>query len=124
MTDGLRPALEQLACAASVPIAIAVPSERFPEMVESTAYFTISEALANVVKHSRATRADVSVARSNEDLVVQVRDDGVGGANPSVSSGLAGLADRVAAIGGRFTVESPAGCGTTVTAMLPVRDVG
>ncbi len=119
-TDGLSAAVEQLASRTPVPVTIAANGDRFPETVESTAYFVVSEALANVAKYARASRADVTLARRNGSLHVEVSDDGVGGADPHAGSGLAGLQDRVAALDGHLTVESHAGTGTRVTAELPL----
>ena len=78
-----------------------------------------SEALTNAAKHADASKVSVSAGRRNGALVVRIRDDGIGGAVPSAGSGLAGMTDRVAALGGSLTVESPAGRGTVVTAELP-----
>jgi signal transduction histidine kinase len=119
-TDGLPPALEQLAARAPLPVAISAPEERFSEAIESTAYFVVCEALANVDKYAQATCAQVAVERRNGRLVVEISDDGVGGAHAELGSGLAGLADRVAALDGRLTVESPNGQGTKIVAELPL----
>jgi signal transduction histidine kinase len=93
---------------------------RLPAGVETTAYFVVAEALTNVVKHARATSADVGVTIDAEVLVVEVRDDGRGGADPAAGTGLTGLRDRVEAAGGRLRVDSPTGRGTTVRAELAV----
>jgi len=121
LTDrGLGPALEGLAARATVPVALDVPrEERLPPPVEAAAYFLVSEALANVAKYSGATHAEVRVERRDGHALVEVRDDGVGGADPARGSGLAGLSDRVAALDGRLAVESPAGRGTVVRAEIP-----
>lgn len=119
-TDGLGPALEQLACRALVPVSIEATSERFDPAVESTAYFVAGEALANVAKYANASHAEVRVKRLDGHLLVEICDDGVGGARPSGASGLAGLVDRVAAQGGVLTVHSPPGAGTRVTVDLPI----
>ncbi len=119
-TDGLSPALRQLAAVAPLPVSVDAPDERYPETVESTAYYVVCEALANVAKHAAASRAEVSVARSNGRLVVCVSDDGVGGADIAAGTGLAGLADRVAAIEGTLTVKNDPVGGARVTAELPV----
>ena len=87
------------------------------------AYFVCSEALANVIKSSRASRARISARRSGDRVEVVIDDDGVGGADPSRGSGLRGLADRVEALGGAFAIESPAGRGTRVVASLPLNRV-
>jgi len=121
---GLAPALEQLAERASIPVAVKAPSDRYPDPVESTAYFVVSEALANVAKYSRAKRAEVSAERRNGRLKLTISDDGVGGANPESGSGLTGLADRVAALDGRLSVESPPGQGTTVSVEIPLTQTG
>jgi PAS domain S-box-containing protein len=118
---GLRPAVEALAGRAPVPVEIdGDPGERLPPTIEVTAYFTVSEALTNVAKYARASRATVRLAREDGALVVEVRDDGVGGAQAGAGSGLSGLADRVGAVEGALTVESPPGEGTVVRAVLPV----
>jgi signal transduction histidine kinase len=119
-TDGLAPALEQLAARAPLPVTVTAPEDRFPEATEVTAYFVASEALANVGKYAQASRAEVSVERRNGRLTIRIADDGIGGANADTGSGLAGLADRVAALDGRLTVDSPTGHGTNVTAELPL----
>jgi len=119
LDDGLAPALRQLASRASLPTRVDATDDRFDDGLETAAYFVASEALANAAKHARATRVDLTAARRDGWLVVSVSDDGVGGARPSEGSGLAGMTDRVAALGGRLDVESPPGAGTTVTAELP-----
>jgi signal transduction histidine kinase len=122
LTDrGLGPALESLVARAPVPVTIeATGAEGLPPPVESAAYFVVSEALANVAKYARASQASVTVRRENGRVSVEVRDDGVGGADPSGGSGLRGLADRVAALDGKLSVESPAGRGTRLHAEIPV----
>ncbi|HSK16887.1 MAG TPA: histidine kinase [Gaiellaceae bacterium] len=118
--DGLAAAVESLASRTPLVVALDVCDGRLPAQVEVTAYFVLCEALANVVKHAHATRAEVSARRENGVLVVEVADDGVGGADAGAAgSGLRGLADRVEALGGRFAVESPAGGGTRVVGRIP-----
>jgi signal transduction histidine kinase len=118
---GLDTALETLAHRAPLPVDVdRLPGERLPESVELAAYFVVAEALTNVAKYAHASRASVSVERSNGRLVVAVRDDGVGGADPGSGTGLRGLADRIAVLEGRLHVDSPPGRGTTVTARIPV----
>jgi PAS domain S-box-containing protein len=118
---GLGPALEALATRATVPVEILeVPEERLPPGLETTAYFTISEALTNVSKYAQASHASVRVAREDGQLVVEIRDDGVGGARASAGSGLSGLKDRVGASDGELEIESPVGEGTLVRAVLPL----
>jgi PAS domain S-box-containing protein len=116
---GLLAGLEALASRAPVPVDIDADVARLPATIEATAYFVAAEALTNVAKHARAQHAEVSAGIQDNALVLRVRDDGVGGARPE-GSGLVGLADRVAALGGRFRVESPAGDGTLVAADIPI----
>ena len=117
--QGLRAAVRSLADRAPVPIRLDVADERHPEPVESAAYFVVSEALANVAKHANARSAAVSIQRDNGRLIVQIDDDGHGGADQQLGGGLRGLADRIGALSGRLTVESPLGEGTTVKAEIP-----
>jgi signal transduction histidine kinase len=122
---GLGPALEVLAQRMKVPTIVeTVPADRFPASVESAVYFVVSEALANVVKHSRASTVLVSVVESDDGIVARVRDDGVGGANAKRGTGLQGLADRVGALDGRLKVLSFPGGGTTIVASIPARPLG
>jgi signal transduction histidine kinase len=118
---GLAPAIAALAARAPLPVEVLdVPGERLPEAAETTAYFTVAEALTNVAKYAQAGEATVRVACEDSTLVVEVRDDGVGGADETGGSGLRGLADRVAACDGSLTVKSPPGEGTVVRAVLPL----
>ena len=117
--EGLAAAVETLAALAPLPVNIQIVPARYPPAVESTAYFVISEALANAARHAGASKAEVTACSDGTRLVVEVRDDGIGGVPARGGSGLTGLADRVAALGGRFTVTSPAGGGTTIRADLP-----
>ena len=118
---GLAPALDGLAARAPVPVTLeAGGAERLPAPVESAAYFVVAEALVNVAKYAGATQASVRVARSGDRLTVDVADDGVGGADAERGSGLRGLADRVAALDGTLTVDSPVGGGTRLRAELPL----
>ena len=117
---GLDVALEQLVALAPVPVQLRVEvSGRLSEQLEVAAYYIVSESLANVGKHARASTAEVEVERSERELVVEVRDDGVGGADTAGGSGLRGLADRVETLGGRLRVWSPAGGGTRLRAEIP-----
>jgi signal transduction histidine kinase len=117
---GLGVALEQVAARAPVPVKLDVDlAERLPEAIELAAYFVVSEALANVGKHAQATAVRVVVARRDAHAVIEVADNGVGGADDGGGSGLRGLADRVEALGGWLEVVSPAGRGTVLTAELP-----
>src|SRR4051812_32664009 len=122
LTDrGLEPALHALADRATVPVTVDVAvSRRLPGAVECAAYFVASEALQNVAKYAHATRASVTVRRAGGRVVVDVADDGIGGADASRGSGLRGLADRVAGLAGAISVESPAGGGTRLRAEIPV----
>jgi PAS domain S-box-containing protein len=117
---GLAPALAGLAERAVLPVEIVeTPSERLPPAVEAAAYYLGAEALANAAKHSEASLVTVRVGVSGGCTTVEVADDGVGGADPETGSGLRGLADRVAALGGRFDVRSEPAFGTTLRAELP-----
>jgi signal transduction histidine kinase len=118
---GLAAALNDLATRAPVPVElVAVPPQRLPDAVESTVYFLVSECLANVGKHARATEATVSVAVVGDEVEVVVKDDGVGGADLAGGSGLQGLEDRVGALDGCVDIDSPPGRGTTVMATIPL----
>jgi PAS domain S-box-containing protein len=121
LTDrGLEPALENLAARSPVPVKLRIPPERLPQPVEAAAYFVVSEALANVAKYAEASAVAVRIERQNGHVVIDVSDDGVGGADPRRGSGLRGLADRLSALDGSLEVESPAGRGTRVRAEIPV----
>jgi signal transduction histidine kinase len=119
LDEGLAAALQALASRSPLRISVEATAERFEERFETAAYFVASEALANAAKHAGASTVSVMAQRRNGSLVVSVRDDGVGGAVPSSGSGLAGITDRVAALGGSVSVASPSGRGTEVTAELP-----
>jgi signal transduction histidine kinase len=117
---GLEAALNGLADRSPVPVEILeTPPERLPAPVESATYFVIAEALTNVARYAEAESATVRVSRSDGTVEVEVRDDGVGGADPEAGSGLRGLADRVAALEGRLEVSGEDGEGTTVRARIP-----
>ena len=118
---GLRAALEALAGRSPVPVELeGTPPDRLPPNVEAAAYFVVAEALTNVVKYSGASQARVSVSRGNGHAVVEVADDGVGGADPGRGSGLRGLADRISALDGTLVLSSPEGAGTLLRAEIPV----
>jgi signal transduction histidine kinase len=118
--EGLQAAVESLADRSAVPVSVTSGLDgRLPDGVEATAYYVVSEALANVAKYARASRASVELARRNGLVRVSVTDDGVGGASVDGGSGLRGLQDRVAAVGGRLEVQSAPGAGTTVVAEMP-----
>ena len=117
---GLGPAVEALAHRAPLPVEVGgLPAERLPEQVELAAYFVVSEALTNVAKHASATHASVTVTNGNGRLAVEISDDGVGGADIALGTGMRGLADRLAAIEGRLDVDSKPGRGTTLRASIP-----
>jgi signal transduction histidine kinase len=117
---GLAVALESLAARAAVPVRLTVELEdRLPEPLEVAAYYLVSESLANIGKHAQASSATVAVARANGTVVVEIVDDGIGGADTERGSGLRGLADRVEALDGRLRVWTPPGHGTRVRAEIP-----
>ena len=117
---GLEPALSALAARAPVPVTIeADGDEPLPGPVEIAAYFVVSEALANVAKYAHATEATVAVRRASGRVTVEITDDGVGGADAAQGSGLRGLADRVAALDGTLSLQSPAGRGTRLHVEIP-----
>jgi signal transduction histidine kinase len=102
-----------------LPVSMDVPGARFAAEIEASAYFVVAEALTNVVKHAQAARAEVRGSVEDGMLHLEVRDDGIGGADPE-GHGLVGMADRVTALGGRLEIESPSGGGTLVAATLPI----
>jgi signal transduction histidine kinase len=120
LNHGLAAALDSLAARSPVPTTVAFEADGpLLEPVELAAYFVASEALTNVAKYAHATTATVRVSRQGRSAVIEIADDGVGGADEAGGSGLRGLADRVEALDGRLSVVSPPGVGTTVTAELP-----
>jgi signal transduction histidine kinase len=121
---GLAPALETLAARAPLPVTVSgVPDERLAEPLEAAVYFVVAESLTNAVKHADASELRVSMAAEHGELLVEIADDGRGGADPRAGdgTGLRGLADRVEALGGRLALESPVGAGTIVRAVLPLK---
>ncbi|WP_051323703.1 GAF domain-containing sensor histidine kinase [Candidatus Solirubrobacter pratensis] len=116
---GLQAGVDTVVHRLELPVEVDVTAERLPPEIEASAYFIVAEALTNVVKHSRAGRAEVTASVRAGALRVEVRDDGVGGADPA-GHGLVGIGDRATALGGRLRVESPAGGGTVVAATLPL----
>jgi signal transduction histidine kinase len=122
LTDrGLGPALESLAMRAPVPVEITeLPEERLSPLVEAAAYYVVAEAITNVAKYAQASHATVTVARRNGSATVVVADDGIGGADASLGTGLRGLADRVEALGGQLEVSSPTAGGTRLSAEIPL----
>jgi signal transduction histidine kinase len=121
LTDqGLAAAMRSLAERSAVPVNIvAVPDERFGESIEAAAYFIVSESLANCAKYAHASAVNVSITRRDGNAVIDIADDGAGGADPACGSGLRGLCDRVQALDGAFTLDSPAGRGTHIHAEFP-----
>jgi PAS domain S-box-containing protein len=118
---GLGPALRTLARRSAIPIDLnTAKNVRLPEPVEVAVYYVTSEALANAAKHAQASCIEVSLATSDGSLLLSIRDDGVGGAEPGRGSGLVGLQDRIEALGGTITVDSPPGGGTSILVTLPL----
>jgi signal transduction histidine kinase len=115
----LQAAVNAIVKRLDVPAEMDIPDERFPAEIEASAYFIVAEALTNIVKHADATRAEVRAYVEDGMLRVEVRDDGIGGADPR-SHGLMAMSDRVAALRGRLELDSPPGAGTTVVATLPI----
>jgi signal transduction histidine kinase len=116
---GLRIGLESLVSDLALPVTTHIRTPRLPAALETTAYFVVAEALTNAVKHSRAREVNLNVDLDGDTLVVEVGDDGVGGADPAHGTGLTGLVDRVDAARGVLVITSPTGGGTVVRAELP-----
>ena len=117
---GLEVALQSIVAHSPAPVELSVElEERLPEQIEVAAYYVVSESLANIGKHAQASAATVSVAREDGTLVVEIADDGIGGADSEDGTGLRGLADRVEARGGRLRVWTPRGGGTRIRAEIP-----
>ena len=116
---GLRAGVGAFVARLDLPVEVDLVVDRFPAEIEASAYFVVAESLTNVVKHSQAARAEVRVYVKDDLLHVQIRDDGIGGADPG-GHGLVGMQDRVTALGGRLEIESPAGGGTLLAATLPL----
>jgi signal transduction histidine kinase len=116
---GLRAGIGTVVARLDLPVEVDVPAERFPAAIEASAYFVVAEALTNVLKHAHAGRAAVRGVVQDGMLHVEVRDDGIGGADPG-GHGLVGMSDRVTALGGMLKIESPTGGGTLVAATLPL----
>jgi signal transduction histidine kinase len=121
LTDrGLPEALEALAARTPLPVDLDAPEDRLPGPVEAAAYYVVSEALANVTKYANASSVRVQISQQNGSAMVEVSDNGVGGADPERGSGLRGLADRLSALRGTLSVESPPGAGTCIRAEIPL----
>jgi signal transduction histidine kinase len=119
--NGIGAALRTLARRSPIPVDVEVTTDsRLPEPVEVAAYYAASEALTNAAKHARATRVDVSLRWRDDDVLLSISDDGIGGADPACGSGLVGLIDRVTALGGAFDIQSVPGAGTRITAEFPL----
>jgi PAS domain S-box-containing protein len=119
-TGGLRAGVDAVAARLDLPVDVDVPAQRFPAEIERSAYFIVAESLTNIAKHADARHAQVRAVVDDATLHVEIRDDGIGGADPD-GHGLIGLRDRATALGGRVDIDSPPGGGTAVTAKLPIR---
>ena len=117
---GLSSAVEALAERTPLPVSVRIPRQRWPVGIEVAAYFVVAEALTNTVRHARATRAEVTAIQEDGRLLISITDDGIGGADAAAGTGLGGLADRLAALGGRLEVMSPPDGGTLVRGDLPL----
>jgi PAS domain S-box-containing protein len=117
---GLAPTLEALAARAPLPVELAVEELVLPRAIEAAAYYVVAEALTNIAKYASASAARVSITQAGTEAVIEVADDGVGGAQPARGSGLRGLSDRVDALDGRLEIESAEGRGTCVRAIIPL----
>jgi len=122
LTDrGLVPALQSLANRAPFQVeVVGVPSVRLTESVEAAVYYVVAESITNAAKHAGASEAQIELSTTDEKVVLEIRDNGSGGANLASGSGIRGLADRIEALGGQFELRSPAGAGTVVRAELPL----
>jgi signal transduction histidine kinase len=117
---GLPAALEELASTAPIPLVVRADGVgRLPAHIEQAAYFVAAEGLANMIKHARATKGSARIAQDNETLIIEIADNGIGGANTAAGSGLRGLNDRVGALDGLLQCDSPPGGGTVVRAEIP-----
>ena len=117
---GFRPQFGSWPTARRCPWSCSVQADRYSEPVEATAYYVVAEALTNIAKYAQASKATVRIAPVDDRLIVDVEDDGIGGADTSAGTGLRGLADRLAARDGIFTIESEPGAGTRVHAEIPL----
>jgi signal transduction histidine kinase len=117
---GLPAAIESLCNGATVPVELDVCAEEVPDEVAAAAYFVVAECMTNASRYGCASKVNVRIGREGDELVVEVADDGIGGADPAKGTGLHGLADRIEMLGGRLEVDSPAGVGTTVRAVIPL----
>jgi signal transduction histidine kinase len=115
----LGAAIESLVEQTPLPVETRVSARRYPSVIEATAYFVVCEALTNMAKHARASSGRVHLHEHRGRLVVEVSDNGIGGAERDNGTGLVGLADRIAAVGGQLRIDSPSGGGTRLIAELP-----
>jgi signal transduction histidine kinase len=122
LNHGLGPALHELAIGSELPVAVNAPDDRLPPAIEAAAYFVCAEALTNIAKHARASTVKLTVATEGARLLVEITDDGVGGADMRGGSGLRGLADRVEGLGGVLAIDSSSGSGTRISARLPLTE--
>jgi signal transduction histidine kinase len=121
---GLRSALESLTLACEMPVTLEVSADGLPDDVELAAYFIVSESLTNARKYANAEAVRIRVAPIGEELLVEIADDGSGGADPAAGTGLRGLADRIDSLGGRLEIDSTPGAGTRISARLPLPSTG
>jgi signal transduction histidine kinase len=122
---GLRPSLRLLARRSPIPVELRIDvGERPPLSIETAVYYVVSEEITNAIKHSQAAKITVAVVSRENELRASIVDDGIGGADSGVGSGLVGLADRIEALGGRVALESPVGAGTTISVELPLVPAG
>jgi signal transduction histidine kinase len=117
---GLDGALASLVERMEVPVEVSIATEALPPQLEAAVYFACSETLANVVKYARASRASVLIRSDGRQVIAEIKDDGIGGADFRGGSGLRGLVDRIEAHGGTLTLDSPPGRGTRVVAAIPL----
>jgi signal transduction histidine kinase len=122
---GLGPAVKALARRSAVPVELDVRGDRrLPDPIEVAVYYVVSEALTNAAKHAHASVVAVTLVLTESSLQLTVADDGIGGADPGRGSGLVGLSDRIAVLGGALAVVSPAGAGTTLQVAVPIDPPG
>ena len=121
---GLRAGLESLVDDFALPVQLSAEIPRLPTDAETTTYFIVAEALANVVKHAQATSATVSLIVAGGRLIIEVNDDGIGGADPSKGTGLTGLLDRIETSGGTLVITSTPASGTALRATIPLHEGG
>jgi signal transduction histidine kinase len=121
---GLRSALESLTAGCEMPVTLDVDAQELPQQIELAAYFIVSESLTNANKYADADTVWIRVAPVADELLVEIVDDGSGGADPASGTGLRGLADRIEALGGRLEIDSAPGAGTRVSAHLPLPTPG